>query len=270
LKALFKESPERQLDYARLEKNLSEWRKAARKEMKSRIADIPLDDPIYCPISLFGTMDFGRMETAHTRTLRWLFDPYQGHGFGDLLLREFITELFPELADVDLKTANVRAEHRIQKLTTGSWGRIDILANGSFQDVSTNCVSNWVLLIEAKIDASESDSQLEGYEEWAKANYPTAQVYHVFLTPDGRLPESGSDAWKSASFITLASVLRRNFERLKELPGYHFLRFYVSGVLKDICDWKLPVPDAETCADPYGYVEYMRKVTNNKEKPKHA
>ena len=61
------------------------WRSVTKEFIRTRRAKLSDDDPLKCPISLFRTMDFGRLETAHTRTLAWLLDPKGEHGFGGIL-----------------------------------------------------------------------------------------------------------------------------------------------------------------------------------------
>lgn len=59
------------------------WRTRVQQEVQEALRQLPADDPLRCPISLFGTMDYGRLETAHTNALAWLLDPRKAHGFGD-------------------------------------------------------------------------------------------------------------------------------------------------------------------------------------------
>src|SRR4051812_31434063 len=55
--------------------SFQKWRATTTDLVKKLLVKLPDDDPLRCPISLFRTMDYGRLETAHTRTLAWLFDP---------------------------------------------------------------------------------------------------------------------------------------------------------------------------------------------------
>src|SRR5262245_56355407 len=57
------------------------WRRSTQEFVRTRLRELSDDDPLRCPISLFRTMDYGRLETAHTRTLAWLLDPQREHGF---------------------------------------------------------------------------------------------------------------------------------------------------------------------------------------------
>src|SRR5437016_4569566 len=71
-----------------------DWRKATQERVRVRLVELSDDDPLRCPISLFRTMDYGRLETAHTRTLAWLLDPEREHGFGQILIAALLRRLF--------------------------------------------------------------------------------------------------------------------------------------------------------------------------------
>jgi PD-(D/E)XK nuclease superfamily len=121
------------------------------------------------------------------------------------------------------------------------------------------------LLIEAKIDANEGEQQLRTYDKWASKNANGREVVRVFLTPEGRASETAQEPWIPLSFLQLACVFRTVFQQQEERPGYHFLRHYLCGVLKDICKWNLPVTDPDTCDDPHNFVEYLKTVGASKE-----
>src|SRR5437867_2303238 len=65
---------------------LTKWRKDCLREL----ADLHPEHPARSPVSLFGVMEMGRLEVAHTRTLAWMLDPNCQHGFGDALLRALL------------------------------------------------------------------------------------------------------------------------------------------------------------------------------------
>jgi len=254
---VYQQRPDTRIDHAHLAGQLDQWRATNQAEMQKHLSNLAEDDPLNCPISLFGTMDYGRLETAHTRTLRWLLDPLEGHGFGSTLLTCLLRHLHPEYQDAELIVKCVESEHKIQKVGTNALGRLDVIAKGHWKDAGgTN--GNWVLMIEAKVDAGEGFNQLDDYDEWLSAHAPNEQIHRVFLTPDGRRAMTGSDKWMCLSFLTLACVFRQAFETLKNTAGFHFLRFYVTGILREVCGWKLPIPEPLECADPYSYVEYLR------------
>jgi hypothetical protein len=45
------------------------WRSRTQDFVRENLEVPSEDDPLRCPVSLYRTMDFGRLETAHTRVL---------------------------------------------------------------------------------------------------------------------------------------------------------------------------------------------------------
>jgi hypothetical protein len=239
-----------------LAEHLKTWRSHHQRLLQLYLAQLPSDDPLLSPVSLFGTMDYGRLETAHTRALAWLLGDRE-HGFRfqllEALLRHLLERRRIRLTHVD----KVESEYLVYcgPAPTDS-GRIDILAEGRWEELGNEVF--WRLVIEAKIDAEESEEQLSQYDDWLEQySQPTEEVLRVFLTPNGREPWTSSGKWQALSFVDLASVFRR-ISGLQDRPGYHFLRYYLTGVLRDVC--RLPVPITSDCENPYAAVDYLQSV----------
>jgi len=215
-----------------------------------------LDESLRCPVSLFRTMDCGRLETAHTRTLAWLLDPNKNeeHGFGDALL----AALLRRLADRDhfdhLQVKRVVSEYPLEG-SAGS-GRLDVLAEGEWESMGERIC--WTLVIEAKVDAWEGEAQLDKYDEWLRSHAADRQPYRIFLTPSGRTPDTGSEEWQPLDYLELVQIFRAVYGGLRHAPGFHFLRFYLAGILQDICH--LPRNLAEDAADPHAVASYLKTV----------
>jgi hypothetical protein len=163
-----------------LSNRFDKWRSMTRELVRTRLAELDTDDPLRCPISLFRTMDSGRLETAHTRTLAWLLDPKKNeeHGFGDVLL----AALLGRLADRDhfdrLQVERVIPEFPLEG--SAGEGRLDVLAEGEWE--SRGQLVRWTLVIEAKVDAWEGEGQLDKYDEWLELHAADRVTYRVFLT----------------------------------------------------------------------------------------
>jgi hypothetical protein len=234
-----------------LAERLRVWRSRVQGEVQEGLQELPAEDPLRCPISLFGTMDYGRLETAHTNVLAWLLDPGRPHGFGDTLLRAVLA-WHPEGRDSKrLQNTRVSKEHYVSGV-----GRLDILAEGEWDNGDTPVP--WMLAIEAKIDAWEGEGQLPKYDVWLAKYARGRQLLRVFLTADGRLPEDGGDEWKALSFLALVQILRKPYASLRGTAGFEFLRLYLAGVLQDICGF--PAMHAEKAADPYSLAAYLKTV----------
>jgi hypothetical protein len=131
------------------------WQRITRESVRTRLAELDKDDPLLCQISLFRTMDSGRLEIAHTRTLAWLLDPKNlEHGFGDALL----AALLGQLADRDhfdrLHVEYVAGEHTLGG--SAGTGRLDLLAKGEWESAGERV--HWMLVIEAKVGKEKGDA----------------------------------------------------------------------------------------------------------------
>ena len=234
--------------------DLKTWRRDYQQLLQRYLAKLPYDDPLRSPVSLFRTMDYGRLETAHTRALAWLLDDKE-HGFGFKLLEALLLHLVEDVRVTQLD--RVKSEYSVYcGPTSTDGGRLDILAEGRWEKLGNDV--SWRLVIEAKIDAEEGEEQLSRYDECLDYLPPATEVLRVFLTPDGREPRTNSAEWKALSFLVLASVFRRATAGLQDKPGYHFLRYYLTGVLKDVCG--LPVPISSDSENPYAAVDYLKSV----------
>jgi hypothetical protein len=234
-----------------LANRFEEWRSVTRASLRTRLMELPDDDPLRCPISLFRTMDYGRLEIAHTRALAWLIDPKREHGFGNTLIAALLRRLSGGDCSNTLRVERVESEYPIDG--SGAKGRLDVLAEGAWGDGGRN---GWVLVIEAKVDAWEGEDQLLKYERWLRSNAASRDAFRVFLTPDGRAPETGD--WGPLSFLELVQIFRAVYGGLRHAPGFHFLRFYLAGVLRDICGW--PQEITADAADPYAVASYLKAV----------
>ena len=202
-----------EVDLHFLAEHFDKWRERTRAFLHSRLNDLPADDPLLCPISLFGTMDYGRLETAHTRTPAWLLDPHGKHGFGDKLLAALLQRILGR-GFGKLSVERVASELSVAGLEAK--GRLDVLAEGSWENDGKP--TRWVLVIEAKVGAMEGEAQLTKYEQWLRSYAAGRQALRVFLTPDGRPAESGSDAWESLSYLQLAQAFRKAYSELATRP----------------------------------------------------
>jgi len=137
------------------------------------------------PIKVMG---MAHMEIRHSSILRWLFDPQESHGLGDVFLKSFLTEavrghdgtLTPTALDIlqsDLMDVEVRAE----------WRSIDLLI--------LSPRNGWVFVVENKFHSSQHSDQLSRYMEIAQSTFVASGSFNstrgVFLTLWDEDPEDG-------------------------------------------------------------------------------
>jgi len=245
-------------DLTSLAEDLSTWRSHHQRLLQQCLAKIPCDDPLLGQVSLFRTMDYGRLETAHTRTLAWLLGDGE-HGFGNRLLEALLRHLRKGRQIHHIQVDQVESEYLVDcGPARTEAGRLDVFAKGRWEEKGNEVY--WLLVIEAKIDAEEGEEQLSQYDDWLEPCPQSTEVIRVFLTPDGRAPRTNRAEWKwkVLSFVDLASVFRRVLPDLQDTPGYHFLRYYLTGVLQDICGCPASIsPDSK---NPYTVVDYLESV----------
>jgi hypothetical protein len=238
-----------------LERKLNRWSERRKEELRQKLDKLPPDHPIKCPISLLEVKGYGRTEVAHTRILAWLLDPNAEHGFRDALLNALLRYLHRSRAPMRVHVESAVPEWYYKNFDKEEAGRTDIRIEGSLED------RPWLLVIEAKIDSSEGDHQLERYDREIKKwqnnrKGVVVEIERVFLTPDRRPPNSGGKTWTALSFADLARVFWGTADSLTMTPGYHFLRYYLAGVMKNILH--LPIGEDADQLDSYKLLGFLK------------
>jgi len=223
---------------------------------------LPPSDPLCGRVSLFGTLDWGLRETAHTRALAWFFDPEGDHGFGKVLLAAVLKEVFR------LNQAPLLSDCIIQSELPAEDGRdrLDIRMRGKW--LVSGCQETWSVILEAKIAAEEGAEQCARYESHGRRGAADNQAF-IFLTPNGLRPTTGSNRrrieWLPLSFVQLAALFREHLHELEGSAGFDFLRLYMTGILKDV--YSIDCGRITDRADLYRIQEYLncreRETTNH-------
>jgi hypothetical protein len=247
-------------DLERLESELQEWGRRCDRELNEELANLPENHPIKCPISLLGIRGCGRLEVAHTRTLAWLLNPRESHGFGkamlDVLLRSF--QGGRKLVAFDVR--EVDAERFYRNSDGADAGRTDIWIELTWRNPTG--MKPRLVVIEAKVDASEGDEQLSRYnkaiKEWLAEHRSTGStVWRIFLTRTAEEAETGK-GWMQLSFSSLARIFWGTSNSLATTPGYHVLRFYLAGVLKDILDLPIGLGNVQWNRHKYKLLGFLK------------
>ena len=164
---------------------------------------------VFCPFEALGA---ARSELKHSNFLANLMTPNANHGFGEVMLRSFIsallsetnaTELLLELHLADLSNVIVMRE----------WRHIDLLIRISRSQIGR---PDLVLAIEIKVEAAEHGNQLEKYEKAVSETWPKAEAYFFFLTPDQA--QSSRDAWIDISFATALRAIEHALHTVEGQP----------------------------------------------------
>jgi hypothetical protein len=241
-------------DLLNLGRRLEELRSSVQKKINERIEPLRENDPenpLFCNVSLYAPMDYGRLEVAHTRTLAWLLDSrIEEHEFGGSLLQALLPLFDDGTKDREFQIIDVISEQIHYDNDNEILGRTDIWIEGIWKDDN----NPFLIVIEAKIDASEGNNQLDRYEDAIKRR-SIKHVFRVFLTPDGDKPTK--ENWLPVSFSQIAGRLAVASRDLKDKQGYHFLRFYIASIIRDILGWKWKMVGE---ANPYLLLSYLNQM----------
>jgi len=166
--------------------------------------------------NLFRVLRFEQGEIRHSNVLAWLLDPYQSHGLGDLYFRKFlmrvVAESQSENADkvdvVELDSLEIR-----RVVVLREWRNIDLVLR-----IETFDQEEWVVAIENKVQASQTEGQLKGYRAKVEESFPTASKrIFIFLTQLEEDP--GDSAYISASYKQVHDVLAECIEEQRDVIG---------------------------------------------------
>ncbi len=239
---------------AELGRKLELWRACEKEKLKAKLRQLPKDHPLRCPTGLFGPMEMGRLEVMHTRTLRWLLDPKASHGFRDTLVNALLSAVRNHQILDGYEIACVDAEWFYRDSQNDDSGRMDIRIEAGPKKGSP--AKRRLIVIEAKVDSSESDHQLDRYNrEISQSGTPWDRVERIFLTTDRRDATTGRNEWNSLSFSELAKAFWETRARLRRELGFEYLRLYIAGVLADI--QRLPLVSHAQSENPFPLLRFF-------------
>lgn len=181
----------------------------------------------YNRTTIFNILNIERRELSHSAFLKWLFDINGSHNLNDEPLKKLLRHIAnaDDCKNILNETEKIKVDNVINAFLIGDYtikdfnieteravvgcenkGRIDIFANfGIFKKKDENnknteekeLKENIVLVIENKIDASESNNQTMIYSEWVKEKYKGYIPILIFLNPNG-------EDCSSNEFITIS------------------------------------------------------------------
>jgi hypothetical protein len=146
----------------------------------------------------FGVLRLQRKETLHSAAIAWLVDPAARHGLGVSFLQALLGHLFP-----GEDFAQLHAARAVCEVTRGPC-RADIVIE----------LAGVVVVVENKVDAIESPRQCAILHEQFG---PEPNTRYVFLTPDGRAPETAEETpFVCFGYATVRTLLS---EALRSTPA---------------------------------------------------
>lgn len=155
--------------------------------------------------NLFELVDLGRQEIKHSRFLIQLLDPNSKIDTGPIVLRELVRSALAGVSE-DQKGIN-----NIDPFSIELESLSDVIVKAEYKNIDILILSKklkFVIVIENKVGASESEDQLKKYRDSVEDEFADYRKLFIFLTPDGREPET-DDMWLSVSYQEINEVIKQ-------------------------------------------------------------
>jgi hypothetical protein len=167
--------------------------------------------------NIFESIGAVRRELRHSDFLAFLLDPSANHQLFDRFIKPFLFRIAEKTESVSVIDIDLLNYDDIQ--IRREWKSIDVLI------ISEK--SEFVCAIENKIDAGESDGQLNAYHDHIKNHYGKFNnKLLLFLTPEG-IESSDTNNWISVSYSEVFDTLNQLLKEHKESLG-HDIQFAIS------------------------------------------
>jgi len=179
--------------------------------------------------NFFNILKLESAEIRHSNFLAWLLDPSGSHNLGDIFLRWFLRDIFSD-EKVEWSDEFQVDHYNLSNVKVyREWKNIDILIEAD----------EFVVSIENKVYAQESEHQLSVYRARVAKHFPDKHAAFVFLTPEGFTPRKEEN---SEHYITYSySEIARNLETVLDIYNdslaekvHHYLNDYLTIVRRDI------------------------------------
>jgi len=200
------------------------------EDNKIQLSDL-LKDPDLERLSLelrtpnfFNVLGSTRSELKHSNFLAWLMSPNESHNLNTIFIKWFLRDVFSEKKAKGLNEFELDATNLHNIKVHREWRDIDILIEHE----------DFVVVIENKVDAAESEEQLKKYSDIVEKEFPGEAIkkVFVFLTVDGIDPRKESDANKyiSIDYSQIKSLIEILLSVYKEsLPQR--VQYYIEDYL---------------------------------------
>lgn len=131
-------------------------------------------------VNFFEILSLTQNEKAHSEFLAWLLSPYEEHGLGDLFFRKIIEKL--NIANIKCDNLNLKVNREYSYKSENDEGFFDIFIRNANQDKD----KKFICLIENKINAAETNDQLNRYRDFLnnESSYEGYEKLFIYLKPN--------------------------------------------------------------------------------------
>lgn len=114
------------------------------------------------------------------------------------------------------------------------------------------------IVVEAKVDANEGVAQTVRYRRDFEKSFPVCSF--VYLTPRGL--QATSDGFGAMRYLELARALLGALSGCVSAEGFHYARYFVAGLLRDLCEVRTSSNIDEVLAGNSFKLEVLLENTN--------
>jgi hypothetical protein len=164
-------------------------------------ADLERLESLVGQFNIFEAIGMDKQEIRHSFFLKFLLDPNESHGLGDIFLRRVLQKVLTGVRGASLPISLIDLDIWDLEDTTvlREWNGIDILI--------LNTTNKLAVIIENKVYSGEHADQLKRYWSIVEKHYPEWRVMGLFLTRDGSLPSD--ERYLPISYVIVADLIER-------------------------------------------------------------
>jgi len=165
--------------------------------------------------NIFEAIGVVRQELRHSNFLAFLLDPNQNSGIGQTFLKRFLQKAIIN---------SVHSELPITPIDLDLWDLHDVIVHREWQNIDILILEESLklaIVIENKIDSTESTDQLKRYHETAKKYFPDYNILCIYLTPEGDIPSN--EDYISVSYQLVCEVVETLVETKESILGSDLL-----------------------------------------------
>lgn len=149
--------------------------------------------------NIFEAVGMVSQEIRHSFFLKFLLDPSESHGLGDVFLKRLLQKVLTEVrgASLPISLIDLDVWDLEDTAVLREWNSIDILI--------LNASNKLAVIVENKVYSEEHSDQLERYWSVVEKNHDGWRVLGLFLTPDGSLPSD--ERYLPVSYVVVADLI---------------------------------------------------------------
>jgi hypothetical protein len=165
--------------------------------------------------NIFEAIGVVRQELRHSHFLAFLLDPSKNSGIGETLLKQILQKAIVNSANLELP---------ITPIDLDSWDLRNVRVHPEWQNIDILIweeIIKLAIIIENKIDSTESTGQLKRYHETVKKHFPDYNIICLYLTPEGDIPSY--EEYIPISYGLICEVVETLIETKESILGSDLL-----------------------------------------------